>query len=78
MSKSVILYTKEACPLCEKAHHLLEDLQREIPFSLNIVDIYQDDQFLEKYMLMIPVVEIDAEIVEYGRISKKSIRKRLL
>ncbi|MGG1686749.1 glutaredoxin family protein [Pseudalkalibacillus sp. NRS-1564] len=78
MEKSVILYSKETCPLCDEAYELLLELQEEEMFSLQIVDIYKDEALLEKFMLMIPVVEIDEEVVDYGRISKKSIRKRLL
>ncbi|MBF0705694.1 glutaredoxin family protein [Guptibacillus hwajinpoensis] len=78
MQKSVILYSKETCPLCDEAYELLLELQKEEMFSLQIVDIYKDEALLEKFMLMIPVVEIDEEVVDYGRISKKSIRKRLL
>ncbi|MGA9289616.1 MAG: glutaredoxin family protein [Anaerobacillus sp.] len=78
MVKTVNLYTKEACPLCEEAYDLLEALRQDVDFSLNTIDIYQDDQLLEKFMLMIPVVEIEGEIVGFGQISKKSVRKRLL
>jgi glutaredoxin len=78
VSKSVILYSKATCPLCDEAAYLLEELQEEIAFSVQTVDIYSDEALLEKFMLMIPVVEIEGEIVDYGRISKKTIRKRLL
>ncbi|MCA0172732.1 glutaredoxin family protein [Bacillus sp. RAR_GA_16] len=78
MRKSVILYSKATCPLCDEAAHLLEELQKELSFSIQTIDIYSDEELLEKFMLMIPVVEIDGEIVDYGRISKKSLRKRLL
>ncbi|TKD71033.1 glutaredoxin family protein [Pseudalkalibacillus hwajinpoensis] len=78
MGKSVILYTKETCPLCDEAYYLLQKLQEEVDFSLETVDIYQDESLLEKFMVMIPVVEIDGEVVDYGRLSKISLRKRLL
>lgn len=78
MSKTVIVYTKEMCPLCEEAYAILEDLQTEIDFSVKPVDIYQDEALLEKYMVMIPVIEIDGEIIDYGRVSRKNVRKRLL
>ena len=78
MSKSVILYSKATCPLCDEAAHLLDELQEEMDFSVKTVDIYSDEALLEKFMLMIPVVEISGEIVDYGRISKNIIRKRLL
>lgn len=78
MGKSVILYTKEKCPLCDEAYYLLQDLQEEVDFTFKTEDIYRDEELLEKFMVMIPVVEIDGEVVEYGRLSKISLRKRLL
>lgn len=75
---NVIMYTKTGCPLCEKAKQILVELQDEYAFHLQEVDIYQDDDLLEKYQLMIPVVVIDGEEVAFGQIQKVEIRKRLL
>ena len=72
------MYSKENCSLCEKAKKILEEISAEIPLKINEVDIYQDDILLEKYQIMIPVVEINGEEVEYGIIHKDVIRKRLL
>ncbi|MGM7682953.1 glutaredoxin family protein [Cytobacillus sp. Hm23] len=77
MSKTVIMYTKENCPLCDKAQKILVELQGEIPFQLELIDIYKDDLLLEKYQLMIPVVEIADEEIAYGVIHKNVIKKRL-
>jgi glutaredoxin len=74
----VILYSKVDCCLCEKAKMVLQELQREFSFEVEEIDIYKDDRLLEKYQLMIPVVEIDGEEIEYGIIHKNVIRKRLL
>ncbi|MCM3714592.1 glutaredoxin family protein [Halalkalibacter oceani] len=74
----VELLSKTDCPLCDKAETVLEELKRDIPFTLTIIDIYQDDQLLEKYQIMIPVVRIGAEEVDFGQISKEKVRKRLL
>lgn len=41
-------------------------------------DIYKNDEWLEKYHLAIPVVEMDGEEVEYGKITGIPLRKRLL
>jgi glutaredoxin len=72
------LYSKTNCPLCDKAKQVLQELQKEFSFQINEIDIYQDDVLLEKYQLMIPVVEIDGEEVAFGIVHKDVIRKRLL
>ncbi|KAA0548802.1 glutaredoxin family protein [Bacillus sp. BGMRC 2118] len=75
-------YTKTDCPLCEKGkaliYELLYELQNEFPIELVEFDIYQDDTLLELYQVMIPVVEIDEEVISYGILDKSLIRKRLL
>ncbi|MDL4839300.1 glutaredoxin family protein [Aquibacillus rhizosphaerae] len=71
--KQVILYTKKNCPLCEEAKQLLLMLQKDSVFVLNEVDIYEDDNLLEKYQLMIPVVEVDGIEVDYGQINMEQL-----
>ncbi|MGM0836067.1 MAG: glutaredoxin family protein [Bacillota bacterium] len=71
-------YTKVDCPLCEKAKARLQELQSEMDFIIEEVDIYRDDALLEKYQIMIPVVEYQEEMLGYGIIDKEEIRKRLL
>jgi glutaredoxin len=73
MEMEVILYTKEECGLCKKAKKLLQELKTEYVFDLKEINIYEDEQLLEKYHLMIPVVEIEGEEVEYGIIHKDVI-----
>lgn len=73
-----MMYTRQICPLCEKAKVVMEELQEEFAFSFKEQDIYKDDQLLEKYQLMIPVIEVDGIVVAYGQIKKDFIRKRLL
>jgi hypothetical protein len=74
----VIFYSKENCSLCDKGLAILQDIQKEIFFDVEIVDIYKDDHLLELYQIMIPVVKIDDELVSYGILEKDRIRKRLL
>ena len=71
------LYTKTNCPLCEKAKAVLTELQADYSFTIEEIDIYQDDALLEKYQLMIPVIELDGEEIGYGMIEKEMVRKRL-
>ncbi|ADU95525.1 MULTISPECIES: glutaredoxin family protein [Geobacillus] len=71
------LYTKTNCPLCDKAKAVLTELLADYSFTLEEIDIYKDDELLEKYQLMIPVVELDGEEIGYGAIEKEAVRKRL-
>lgn len=75
--KKITLYSKEGCHLCEDAERLLEDLLKESPFELTIVDIYSDDELLSRYQLMIPVLFIDGKESGFGTFEKDFISKRL-
>ncbi|MCM3162161.1 glutaredoxin family protein [Metabacillus litoralis] len=76
--KKITFYSKENCSLCEKGLTLIHELKNEFDFHYEVVDIYKDDVLLEKFQIMIPVVEIDNEVVSYGILDKNSIRNRLL
>lgn len=78
MSKiSITLYSKENCSLCDKGLAVLERINTDIPLDITIVDIYQDDALLEKYQIVIPVVEIDGKEIDYGILSETKIRNYL-
>ena len=66
----VVLYTKTDCGLCVKAKQILKEVQHVYSFEIEEIDIYEDNDLLEKYHLMIPVVEIGGKQVEYGNIHK--------
>jgi glutaredoxin len=74
----VTVMSKIDCPLCDKALDKLKPLKNEFDFTITIKDIYKDDVLLEKYQIMIPVILINDEEVDFGQISKEKVRKRLL
>jgi glutaredoxin len=72
------MYSRNSCPLCTEALEELEKLKNDMEIEIEVVDIYSDDALLEKYQLMIPVVEYRGLVLGYGKIKKDFIRKRLL
>ena len=74
---TLILYTRHGCHLCEKAKEVISALQGEFDFDYNECDIELKDEWTEKYGLMIPVVAINEEEVQYGRIDKTLLCKAL-
>jgi len=55
----VLFYTKDDCSLCDDAYALLKMLQREYSFTIEEINIHTDDQLLEKYQLLIPVLKVN-------------------
>jgi glutaredoxin len=74
---TLIFYTRKKCPLCDKAKVVIDELLEEHDFELIVKDIDESDELTEKYGIMIPVVEIDGEEVEYGHVNKIVISNRL-
>jgi glutaredoxin len=75
--KLVTIFSKENCPLCDEAIAVLKIIQKDIPFKIEIIDIYKDDKLLEKYQLKIPVVSFENQEIDYGVISIDTVKKAL-
>ncbi|WP_077327975.1 glutaredoxin family protein [Virgibacillus siamensis] len=73
----LIFYTKENCPLCDDAKVLLDLLRPEYPFEMEERDIYTKDDWLEKYQLMIPVVQINDIMLDCEQITYDSLETAL-
>lgn len=61
MKKTVKLYSRPRCHLCETARGILEDLQTKWNFTIEEINIDLEDELVEKYGIMIPVIELDGE-----------------
>lgn len=71
----VIFYTKENCSLCDNANALLGMLQREYAFDIEERDIYTNDDWLEKYQLLIPCVEIGQDFLDCEQMDMMHLEK---
>ena len=64
------LYSKKNCHLCDVAK---KELQAIEGLQFQEIDIYDNDELLEKYGLMIPVVALDEIIIQYGQVRKNEV-----
>lgn len=71
-------YSRKNCTLCEDGLRTIQIVQEDVPFQLEVVDIESDEKLHEKFMLMIPVVEMNGKIVQYGQIDYSTIIEALL
>ncbi|AVQ99818.1 glutaredoxin family protein [Oceanobacillus sp. M65] len=62
--RNVILYTKNPCSLCDEAKMMLELLQKDYSFNLIERDIETNDEWMERYHLLIPCVIIGKNFVD--------------
>lgn len=69
----IILYSKKGCHLCDVAKDLLTVFQKKFKYDFEEKDIYEEDFLVEEYGLMIPVVEINGDVVAYGKVTKDDL-----
>ena len=73
----VTLYSKKDCHLCDVAKETLLRIQKEYGFSLIEIDIEKDRAIFKKYKYLIPVIEIDGEIVSNYRVDENKLILKL-
>ena len=59
--RTVTLYGRPGCHLCDDARAVLERMRSERPFALREVDIETDPGLHARYLERIPVIALDGE-----------------
>ena len=76
--RTVVLYGRPDCHLCEEARTALERLRADgLEFELEEVDIEGDEELHRRYLERIPVVELAGEIVSELHLDEDGLRARL-
>jgi glutaredoxin len=75
--KTVTLYTRPGCHLCDDARVALKQLQAATPFELEEVDIETDDALHAAYLERIPVICVDGEHVSDYFVDERTLTARL-
>jgi glutaredoxin len=66
MSRTVTLYTRVGCHLCEEAERVLRAERAAGAFRLELVDVDRDPELARRYGVRVPVVALDGmELFEY-------------
>jgi glutaredoxin len=75
--KSVVLYEREGCCLCEEALAVLERVRARMPFGLVQFDIESDERVHRAYVERIPVVTIDGVEAFQYHVDEDELVRRL-
>ncbi|MFL5823866.1 MAG: glutaredoxin family protein [Solirubrobacteraceae bacterium] len=77
--KTVVLYTRDGCCLCDDARQLLTDVLGRHPgsFSLQERDIDDDDRLHRRYLERIPVITIDGQEAFELSVARSELEQRL-
>jgi glutaredoxin len=75
--RTVTLYGRPGCHLCDDARAALERIRKTHPFDLEEVDIESDDALLKAYLERIPVIALDGrELFDYF-VDEQALRRKL-
>ncbi|MDN5709757.1 MAG: glutaredoxin family protein [Planococcus sp. (in: firmicutes)] len=72
------LYTRPNCGLCEEAKAALTLLQEDYPIDFREINIEEDEQLHEQYMLMIPVLTKQENVLLYGNFGYGELLEALI
>jgi len=76
--KTVTLYTREGCHLCDVVAEQLQKIQKETPFSVETVDVDSDPALAERYGMEVPVVMLDGKKLAKYHLDEDMLRRRLV
>jgi glutaredoxin len=75
--RTITLYGRPGCHLCDDARAALERVRATHPFRLDEVDIESDDELFKRYLERIPVVALDGEELFDFVIDEPALKSRL-
>jgi glutaredoxin len=66
--RTVTLYTRARCHLCEVAREVIDDVREYHDFRLEVFDVDADPMLRARYHEDVPVVCVDGELIAIHRI----------
>jgi glutaredoxin len=75
--RTVVLYGREGCCLCDDARSVLERVRERRPFVFEERDIDADEALFKAYLERIPVVTIDGQEVFDLFVDEPELERRL-
>jgi hypothetical protein len=75
--RTVTLYGRSGCHLCDDARYVLRQIQASRPFVLREVDIETDDELFKRYLERIPVIALDGEELWDHFVDEEALTRKL-
>jgi len=75
--RTVTLYGRRGCHLCDDARAILQRIRATQPFALEEIDIESDDALLRRYVERIPVIALDGEELFDFFVDEEALRRKL-
>lgn len=75
--EKIQFYTRPNCSLCEEARLMIQLVSEDVELEIEEINIENNDQVHEKYMIRIPVIERDGIVIQEGRIDYPTLLEAL-
>jgi glutaredoxin len=75
--RTVTLYGRARCHLCDDARAALQRIRATAPFVLEEIDIEADDALLRRYLERIPVIALDGEELFDFFVDEQALMRKL-
>jgi glutaredoxin len=75
--RTVTVYTRAGCHLCEEAERVVRAEQADGGFRLELVDVDRDPELVRRYGVRVPVVAVDGEELFEYQVPPDLLRARL-
>jgi glutaredoxin len=76
--RTVTLYGRPGCHLCDDARAALTRVQARAPFALDEIDITRDDALHKRYLERIPVIALDGEELFDYFVDEEALERRIV
>ena len=76
--RTVVLYSREGCCLCDDAREVIERVRARLDFRLEECDIETDEELHRAYLERIPVVTIDGVEAFQYHVDEAMFEQRLV
>lgn len=70
-------YTRPNCSLCEEARLMIQLVSDDMELEIEEINIEDNNQIHELYMIRIPVIERNGIVIQEGRIDYPSLLEAL-
>jgi glutaredoxin len=75
--KTVTLFGRPDCHLCDEARAVLMRIRRSHPFRLEQIDIETDHAIFKRYLERIPVIALDGEELFDHFVDEEALKRKL-
>jgi Glutaredoxin-like domain (DUF836) len=75
--KTVTLYGRPDCHLCDEARAVLLRIRGSHPFRLEQIDIETDDAIFKRYLERIPVIALEGEELFDHFVDEEALKRKL-